>query len=101
PATAPATTLPLHDALPICGAVTTRPLPIDSTGAACQVEPHVPAACGSSDHLLRHARRGVHAVGGAGDAASGGRSGQRPVGVRNGDRKSTRLNSSHAWISYA
>src|SRR2546430_17415153 len=66
-------TLSLHDALPICA--------------------------WSGRHGRRHAGRVVRAVG-AGDphrrVASAG--GPAPAG---GDRKSTRLNSSHSQISYA
>src|SRR3712207_4401635 len=56
-------------------------------------------------------RRGVgdHAAGGPGDAQRGGvapaagrrRRGRRPRDAGGGDRKSTRLNSSHPYISYA
>src|SRR3712207_8690282 len=48
----------------------------------------------------RPTREGLR-VSGADDAVGGGDGGRCPDGARGGDRKSTRLNSSHANISYA
>src|SRR5438105_10106830 len=74
PATTEIYTLSLHDALPICAAA----------GAACH------DCCGIHGEDAVSAVAGVFA-----------RRGDRRRQARLGDRKSTRLNSSHEWISYA
>src|SRR2546426_8391096 len=66
-------TLSLHDALPI-----------------------LECAC-AHDHAVQGYRRAVRRRGGLARTAVAG----RPVPGRGGDRKSTRLNSSHLVISYA
>src|SRR3712207_7792335 len=78
-------TLSLHDALPISGAL--GPVAGEPTPAGHDVHRHVRHAHRHPAPPVRDRRGGVrHAA----PAADGGR-----------DRKSTRLNSSHANISYA
>src|SRR3712207_8466773 len=81
PATTEIYTLSLHDALPISGPIRIRSLPRQTPGNC------VPA--------LRRRSRSL-AVLKVADRAE-----QLAVDVRHVDRKSTRLNSSHANISYA
>src|SRR3712207_7614573 len=73
-------TLSLHDALPICAPARAEP----QGGGA-------PGARGARPTGARLAHRAAHGAGG----------GQCPVPGGAQDRKSTRLNSSHANISYA
>src|SRR2546422_7148204 len=76
-------TLPLHDALPICGVRgAARAAGLEKAGGfgAPSGRRGWPCAGETADRLSRHA------------------SGDDP---RRGDRKSTRLNSSHGYISYA
>src|SRR5690606_40883056 len=93
--------LSLHDALPIW-ARTARP-----TGPAA-----VPVPCSSGDLVVAHqvavrlalADADEHVLGQpvvlAHAGLEGGRGAQVVFGMRNRDRKSTRLNSSHVKISY-
>src|SRR3712207_7688350 len=76
-------TLSLHDALPICGG---KP----SLGQSSAADPRSGAA-----------RSRPHGAPCAGTACSCRSEDRLPAGCRTGDRKSTRLNSSHANISYA
>src|SRR5207247_5808219 len=95
----PLSTLSLHDALPICRR--------DGAGLPFAARVLRPAR----GRLRRPLRRdhGAPAPGGDGRPAAlaPGRAAlllrRRGAGVRprGGDRKSTRLNSSHEWISYA
>src|SRR5690606_40057887 len=82
-----ANTLSLHDALPICVDVDPEPEPAPARDRARPSGPdtvRVRRAIGDG-----HARRGRRARL------------RRDASVRAGDRKSTRLNSSHVKISYA
>src|SRR3712207_7709214 len=84
-------TLSLHDALPISRRRCGRPLRRD--GRPFRAEPdHRPAR-----HKIPEARNPVAAR----RASNDFRAGALRRAVRRGDRKSTRLNSSHANISYA
>src|SRR3712207_8766216 len=75
-------TLSLHDALPI----------------STVHEDRANVSTSQAQDELR--QRGLARTGGADKRAQGG-SAETDVDVRQGDRKSTRLNSSHANISYA
>src|SRR5207247_10539270 len=74
--------LSLHDALPICVA-----LP--------------PPGCASSPAAPRAARARPHPPGLPDVGGDAGAAPRRQTRLRHADRKSTRLNSSHEWISYA
>src|SRR5690606_41937497 len=93
--TPPLYTLSLHDALPISARV-----PGAGHGAAARARARgdgvVVRACGGPGAARRDR-------GGPGAARAGARPSRadRPRVVRPGDRKSTRLNSSHVKISYA
>src|SRR5207253_7218310 len=83
--------LSLHDALPICpgerpGRVPPRPLPLPAGGPAGPDPPGRP-------------RQPLPAEAGGGTGGPGDRPDRG--GQAGGDRKSTRLNSSHVAISYA
>src|SRR5690606_39817488 len=84
-------TLSLHDALPISATHDSHPLGRRPHGRAPRTETGVRAR-----ERLRGRRRGR-------ERQAGPRSGYEPATRRrgHGDRKSTRLNSSHVKISYA
>src|SRR5207247_10601151 len=84
PPSTPVSTLSLHDALPISGARRGRAWPDARRRAAAA------AADG-----FRHGRGGGRVAGSRRSVAVAHRA------SHGSDRKSTRLNSSHEWISYA
>src|SRR3712207_8328843 len=86
PATTEIYTLPLHDALPIW------PPPEQATGACCRL-PRAPAL---GWQVARHGQCRPPLT-----AARTAMQRHLPQDRAEGDRKSTRLNSSHANISYA
>src|SRR2546429_7040798 len=93
PATPEFSPLPLHDALPICSAWTTRrsPGPRTPTRAACTNSPADWSRHSSPVRVAAARRCTTGRPRRAGSALERGRT----------DRKSTRLNSSHGYISYA
>src|SRR5205814_9980293 len=94
-------TLSLHDALPISKILCTTFMVLGSIAlSSCASKTGTGAAIGTAAGAALGAGIG-YAVGGGEGALIGGAAGAVAGGVTGGDRKSTRLNSSHLGISYA
>src|SRR5207244_11147764 len=92
----PTSPLSLHDALPISTSATQQ-APAATAAAATRGSGPV-AATPATRRLARELGVDIHTVRGTGH---GGRVSDDDVRAAAGDRKSTRLNSSHQIISYA
>src|SRR5690606_40888802 len=92
-------TLSLHDALPISARRTSAP-PRSAAGRSC-VSFGAAGLAGLIEQSLDRRRREPHVAGDRPDGVGAGGCGGDHVGDGVGDRKSTRLNSSHVKISYA